>query len=107
MNKLILKKSGFKFYCWDGESKVKHNFIKLDNDKVKLVNKETDEEIGVFNSFDDAESIFWIEKDKSHIVSQLRYGIEIDEDVTVEDFISSIRKNYQLNLFCNVFFGSP
>lgn len=106
-DKLVLTKQGFKAWKWDGAARGEHRHKTQEDGSVVVLDCKTKQEIARYPNSDEAEKSYWIERDtENHCwLTELRSSPEIEEGVTVWDFIEAIQTKPELNLFVEALFG--
>jgi hypothetical protein len=108
-DKLILKKHGLEAWKWDGSGRSDLRFKEQEDGSVIVTDRKTKQEVARYASMDEADKPYWKQRgvngEEYCWVTELRSNLEIEEGVTVEDFIAAIKQHEDLETACVLLFG--
>ncbi len=104
MTRLTITEKGFRVLRRNVELRDQHKFVKREG-RVFVVAKDSGEEIAIFNSYDEAEEVYWEPTKDYCILGMLRHPLS-PLNITVVEFVEAVRSEDLLHLFCCALFGS-
>lgn len=105
-DKLVLTKSGFEAWKWNGEGRENLRFKEQEDGSVVVYNRKTKEEVARYPNQEEADKPYWFKRDDKHCwITELRSNLTIEEGVTVEDLIAAIKQKEELETACVLLFG--